>query len=84
MAASFRTAKEAIVLSNATKYGLSASVWTDNMSLGLEVAMAMKAGTVWLNGADMCDAAAGVGGCRQSGFGRYGGKEVSSTFVWSC
>ena len=84
MATSFRTAKEAVALSNATMYGLSASVWTENMSLGMEVAMAMKAGTVWLNVANMCDAAAGVGGCRQSGFGRDGGKEVSSTFVWSC
>ena len=83
VAMSFRTAKEAIALSNASKYGLAASIWTEILSLGLEVAMAIKVGTVWLNGYNMCDAAAGMGGCRQSGFGRDGGKEVSYFLMYS-
>ena len=41
----------------------------------------IKAGTCWVNGHNMFDAAAGFGGYRESGFGRDGGKEVSYP-VW--
>ncbi|PIK45320.1 putative aldehyde dehydrogenase family 16 member A1 [Apostichopus japonicus] len=40
----FRTAKEAVALGNNTNYGLAASVWTENVSLALEVALSLKAG----------------------------------------
>ena len=73
----FRTAKEAIALANNTIYGLGGSVWTENVSLALEVAISVKTGTMWVNGHNMFDAAAGFGGYRQSGYGRDGGKEVS-------
>ena len=72
----FRTAKEAIALANNTMYGLAGSVWTENMSLALEVAMSIRAGAIWINGHNLFDAAAGFGGMRDSGFGRDGGKEV--------
>ncbi len=72
----FRTAKEAITLGNNTIYGLGSSVWTENVSLALEVALLLKAGTVWVNCHNLFDAAAGFGGYRQSGFGRDGGREV--------
>lgn len=74
----FRTAKEAIELGNNTKFGLAGSVWTENVSLGLEVAMNLKAGSVWINCHNLFDAAAGFGGYRQSGYGRDGGKEVGN------
>jgi len=51
-------------------------VWTENVSLALEVAMSLKAGSVWINAHNLFDAAAGFGGYRQSGYGRDGGKEV--------
>ena len=73
----FRTAKEAIALANNTVFGLGASVWTENISLGLEVAMSLKAGACWINCHNQFDAAAGFGGYRESGYGRDGGKEVS-------
>jgi len=72
----FRTAKEAVELGNNTRYGLAASVWTENINLALEVALLLKAGSVWVNSHNMFDSAAGFGGYRQSGFGRDGGKEV--------
>lgn len=77
----FRTAKEAISLGNNTIYGLAASVWTEKISLALEAAISLKAGSVWINCHNMFDAAAGFGGYRQSGFGRDGGKEVGLTLV---
>ena len=72
----FRTAKEGIALANNTNYGLGGSVWTENLSLALEVALSIKAGAIWVNGHNLFDAAAGFGGYRESGFGRDGGKEV--------
>jgi aldehyde dehydrogenase (NAD+) len=72
---SFRTPKEAIKLANQSRYGLAASVWTENMSLALETAISVKAGTVWVNAHNLFDAASGFGGYRESGFGRDGGKE---------
>ena len=72
----FRTAKEAVALGNNTIYGLGGSVWTENIGLALEVALLVKAGTVWINAHNLFDAASGFGGYKQSGFGRDGGKEV--------
>ncbi len=72
----FRTAKESVALGNNSNYGLAASVWTENVSLALEVAISLKAGTVWVNCHNLFDAAAGFGGYKHSGYGRDGGKEV--------
>lgn len=77
----FRTAKEAIELGNNTKFGLAGSVWTESVSLGLEVALNLKAGSVWINCHNLFDAAAGFGGYRQSGYGRDGGKEGLYEYV---
>lgn len=71
----FRTPAEAVDLANHTRYGLAASVWTESISLALEVAPRLKAGVVWVNSANQFDAACGFGGYRESGFGREGGRE---------
>lgn len=68
-------------MANQSRYGLAASVWTENMSLALETAISLLAGTVWVNGHNMFDAAAGFGGYRESGFGRDGGKEGLYEYV---
>ncbi|MCY3780091.1 MAG: aldehyde dehydrogenase family protein [Chloroflexi bacterium] len=75
VAMSFRTPSEAIELANNTRYGLAASVWSENISLALETARNVKAGSIWINSTNLFDAAAGFGGYRESGFGREGGKE---------
>ena len=71
----FRTPAEAVALANDTRYGLAASIWTEDLSLALDVAPAIKAGTVWVNCTNRFDAASGFGGYRESGFGREGGRE---------
>jgi aldehyde dehydrogenase (NAD+) len=71
----FRTPAEAVDLANNTRYGLAASVWTENVNLALDVAPKLKAGVVWVNATNLFDAAAGFGGVRESGFGREGGWE---------
>ena len=71
----FRTTEEAIELANNTRYGLAASVWSENLNVALYAAPQLKAGVVWVNGTNMFDAACGFGGYRESGFGREGGRE---------
>jgi aldehyde dehydrogenase (NAD+) len=71
----FRTPAEAVELANNTRYGLAASIWTENINTALDIAPAIKAGTVWVNCTNVFDAASGFGGYRESGFGREGGKE---------
>ena len=75
VSATFRTPEEAVALANNTRYGLAASVWTENINLGLDLAPKLACGVVWLNSTNLFDAAAGFGGCRESGFGREGGWE---------
>jgi aldehyde dehydrogenase (NAD+) len=71
----FRTPDEAVALANNSRYGLAASVWTENVNLALDIAPRIKAGTVWVNSTNLFDAASGFGGYRESGFGREGGRE---------
>ncbi|TVP47567.1 MAG: aldehyde dehydrogenase family protein [Gemmatimonadales bacterium] len=71
----FRTHAESVELANNTRYGLAASVWTENLNLALDVAPKIEAGTVWINCTNMFDAASGFGGVRESGYGREGGRE---------
>jgi aldehyde dehydrogenase (NAD+) len=71
----FRTPDEAVELANNTRYGLAASVWSENLNLALDVAPRIKAGTVWVNCTNAFDAASGFGGYRESGYGREGGRE---------
>ena len=74
-AMTFRTHAEAIQLANNTRYGLSASIWSETLSVALDAAARVKAGIIWVNGTNMFDAAAGFGGYGESGFGREGGIE---------
>ncbi|MEO0401682.1 MAG: aldehyde dehydrogenase family protein [Pseudomonadota bacterium] len=71
----FRTPAEAVELANNTRYGLAATVWSENVNLALDIAPKLAAGVVWVNATNLFDAAAGFGGVRESGFGREGGWE---------
>jgi len=81
VAMSFRTPEEAVALANNTRYGLAASVWTENVNLALDIAPQLQAGVVWINCTNQFDAAAGFGGYRESGFGREGGREGLYEYV---
>ncbi len=71
----FRTPAEAVEIANNTRYGLAATLWTENVNLALDIAPKLVAGVVWVNATNLFDAAAGFGGLRESGFGREGGWE---------
>jgi aldehyde dehydrogenase (NAD+) len=73
-AMSFRTVAEAIQLANNSRYGLSATIWSENINRALELSRAVKAGVVWVNCTNQFDAACPFGGYKESGFGREGGR----------
>lgn len=77
----FRTPAEAVELANNTRYGLAATVWTENVNLALDIAPKLVAGVVWVNATNLFDAAAGFGGVRESGFGREGGWEGLAAYT---
>ena len=77
----FRTPSEAVQLANNTRYGLAASLWTENVNLALDIAPQLVAGVVWVNATNLFDAAAGFGGMRESGFGREGGWEGLAAYT---
>jgi len=81
VAMSFRTPEEAVALANNTKYGLAATIWSENINLALDIAPRIKAGVVWINGTNNFDAAVGFGGYKESGFGREGGREGMSAYL---
>jgi betaine-aldehyde dehydrogenase len=55
---------------NAVQYGLTCSIWTDDLSTAHRTAMAVQAGYVWINEVGKHFLGAPFGGVRQSGFGR--------------
>ena len=71
----FRTQSEAVELANNSRYGLAASVWSENINRAMDVAPKIKAGVLWINCHNQFDASCGFGGVKESGFGREGGKE---------
>ncbi len=79
---------EVIARANATPYGLTAGVWSEDLRQALRVAHALKAGTVWVNGYLLLDATSPWGGYKESGLGREMGRyalehytEVKSVWV---
>lgn len=71
---SFEGEEEALRLANEPRYGLSASVWTENLSRAHRVARHLECGIVWVNGWMMRDLRVPFGGVKASGVGREGGE----------
>ncbi|MEX0859512.1 MAG: aldehyde dehydrogenase family protein [Cucumibacter sp.] len=81
VAMSFRTPEEAVALANNSRYGLAATVWSENINVALDIAPKLKAGVVWINTTNEFDASCGFGGYRESGFGREGGREGLAAYL---
>jgi len=70
----FDSEDEAVALANGVRYGLSASVWTRDLSRGHRVAAALDTGIVWVNTWLLRDLRTAFGGTKDSGVGREGGR----------
>jgi aminomuconate-semialdehyde/2-hydroxymuconate-6-semialdehyde dehydrogenase len=70
---SFETEEEVVRRANDTKYGLSASVWTNDVKRAFRVGEQIEAGLTWVNTWFMRDPRTPYGGMKESGIGRQGG-----------
>jgi aminomuconate-semialdehyde/2-hydroxymuconate-6-semialdehyde dehydrogenase len=77
----FDDEEEAIAFANSTRYGLSATVWTSNLTRAHRVAAALDAGTIWINCWLLRDLRVPFGGMKESGVGREGGFESLHFFT---
>lgn len=77
----FDSEEEALALANGTPYGLSATVWTQNLKRAHRLAEDIEAGIVWINTWLLRDLRTPFGGVKQSGVGREGGFEALQFFT---
>ena len=71
---------QAVRIANASRYGLSGSVWTNDLARGLGVARRVRTGTFTVNGCTL-DFATPFGGYKESGLGRELGPEGLAAFL---
>jgi phenylacetaldehyde dehydrogenase len=81
VAAPFESDEEAIHLANDTRYGLAASVWSNDLRRVRTFVDNLRAGTVWINAHNPVDPALPFGGYGLSGFGREGGPEQLDSYL---
>jgi aminomuconate-semialdehyde/2-hydroxymuconate-6-semialdehyde dehydrogenase len=77
----FDTEDEVLAYANSVRYGLSATVWTENLSRAHRVAGALESGIVWVNCWLLRDLRTPFGGMKDSGVGREGGFEALRFFT---
>ncbi len=77
----FDTEEEVLSYANSVEYGLSATVWTENLSRAHRVAEKLESGIIWVNSWLLRDLRTPFGGMKQSGVGREGGFEALRFFT---
>jgi aminomuconate-semialdehyde/2-hydroxymuconate-6-semialdehyde dehydrogenase len=77
----FDTEEEAINYANSNAYGLSATIWTENLKRAHRVSHHIKSGIIWVNCWLLRDLRTPFGGMKQSGVGREGGWEALQFFT---
>jgi aminomuconate-semialdehyde/2-hydroxymuconate-6-semialdehyde dehydrogenase len=78
---SFDTKEEAVALANSTDYGLSATIWTQDIDTSNYLSRNIEAGIVWVNTWLMRDLRTPFGGVKNSGVGREGGFDALRFFT---
>jgi aminomuconate-semialdehyde/2-hydroxymuconate-6-semialdehyde dehydrogenase len=77
----FDTEEEVLTFANSTTYGLSATLWTENLKRAHRVSAQLKSGIIWVNCWLFRDLRTPFGGMKQSGVGREGGWEALRFFT---
>ncbi len=78
---SFKTEEEALMLANTSDYGLSATIWTQDVSRANRVAGKVHSGIIWVNCWLLRDLRTPFGGFKSSGVGREGGWDALRFFT---
>src|SRR5213082_539008 len=76
-----KTEEDLIKQANETIYGLSAGIWTQDITRAHRFAREIKAGVIWINTFNMFNAASPFGGYKQSGYGREMGKHALELYT---
>ena len=77
----FADEDEAIAIANDTEYGLSGSIWTENLDRALRVSRRVQAGNLSVNSHSSVRYTAPFGGFKQSGLGRELGPDAVAAFT---
>lgn len=77
----FKDEDDLIKQANETIYGLSAGIWTRDITRAHRFAREINAGVVWINTFNMFNAASPFGGYKQSGYGREMGKHALELYT---
>ena len=77
----FKDEDDLVRQANDTIYGLSAGIWTKDLTRAHRFAKAIKAGVVWINTFNMFNAASPFGGYKQSGYGREMGRHALELYT---
>jgi aminomuconate-semialdehyde/2-hydroxymuconate-6-semialdehyde dehydrogenase len=77
----FETEDEVLQMTNKVKYGLSATLWTNDLKRTIRMSNQIQAGIVWVNTWMMRDLRTPFGGVKASGVGREGGFEALRFFT---
>jgi aminomuconate-semialdehyde/2-hydroxymuconate-6-semialdehyde dehydrogenase len=77
----FKTEEEALRLANTSDYGLSATIWTQDISRANRVAAKVRSGIIWVNCWLLRDLRTPFGGFKNSGIGREGGWDALRFFT---
>jgi acyl-CoA reductase-like NAD-dependent aldehyde dehydrogenase len=77
----FKDEDDLLKQANETIYGLSAGIWTRDITRAHRFAREVKAGVVWINTFNMFNAASPFGGYKQSGYGREMGKHALELYT---
>ncbi|WP_242091756.1 aldehyde dehydrogenase [Aestuariivivens sediminicola] len=77
----FNSEDEVVRMANSVKYGLSATLWTNDLKRTMRMSHQLEAGIVWVNTWMMRDLRTPFGGTKSSGVGREGGFEALRFFT---
>ena len=77
----FDTEEEALSLANTSDYGLSATIWTQDVSRANRMAAKVQSGIIWVNCWLLRDLRTPFGGFKNSGVGREGGLDALRFFT---
>jgi betaine-aldehyde dehydrogenase len=77
----FDSEAEGVALANNSIYGLSASVWSENVDRPMRIARQLESGTVWINNWAIVYDETEEGGYKQSGLGRLNGVAAIDDFI---
>jgi aminomuconate-semialdehyde/2-hydroxymuconate-6-semialdehyde dehydrogenase len=78
---SFKSDEQALALANDVKYGLSSTLWTNNLNRTMQFSKQLHTGIVWVNTWMLRDLRTPFGGQKDSGVGREGGFEALRFFT---